>query len=138
VWAANPSLNAQQVAQILKQSASGHGSWTPELGFGVVDVSAAVAQASAGSPGVLLSGSRVDTKLRLNWSGSAPRYSLSYSVDSGAMKTALSATSQMSTTMTLARGHTYAFAVSALDSAGAQTATSAPLTISVGPARSRR
>jgi hypothetical protein len=138
VWAANPSLTAQQVAQILKQSASGHGSWTPELGFGVVDVGAAVAQASAGSPGVLLSGNRVDTKLRLNWSGSAPRYSLSYSVDSGGMRTALSATSQMSTTMTLARGHTYAFAVAALDSAGAQTATSAPLTISVSAARSRR
>jgi subtilisin family serine protease len=138
VWAANPSLTAQQVAEILKQTASGHGGWTPELGFGVVDVAAAVAQASAGAPGVLLSGSRVDTKLRLNWSGSAPRYTLSLSIDSGAMKTVVAATAQTSMTMTLARGHSYAFAVAALDGAGVQTAVSAPLTVSLGSARSRR
>jgi hypothetical protein len=138
VWAANPSLNAQQVAQILKQTASGRGVWTPELGFGVVDVGAAVAQASLGGPSVLLSGSRVDTKLRLNWSGTAPRYSLSLGIDSGAMKTVLSASPQTSMTVTLARGHTYAFSVAALDVEGAQTATSAPLTVSLGAARSRR
>ena len=33
VWGANPSLTAVQVAQVLKQSASGAG-WTPELGWG--------------------------------------------------------------------------------------------------------
>jgi len=49
VWAANPSLTAQQVAQILEQTASGHGRWTPQLGFGVIDVGAAVAVASAQS-----------------------------------------------------------------------------------------
>jgi subtilisin family serine protease len=48
VWAANPSLTAQQVAQILKQTASGHGRWTPDLGFGVIDVGAAVAWAQSG------------------------------------------------------------------------------------------
>jgi len=48
VWAANPSLTAQQVAQILKQTASGHGRWTPQLGFGVIDVGAAVASAQSG------------------------------------------------------------------------------------------
>jgi subtilisin family serine protease len=73
VWAADPSLTAQQVAQILKETASGHGGWTPELGYGVVDVAAAVAQASAGAAGVPLSGSSVDTKVRLSRSGSAPR-----------------------------------------------------------------
>jgi hypothetical protein len=61
------------VAQILKETASGHGGWTPELGYGVVDVAAAVAQASAGAAGVPLSGSSVDTKVRLSRSGSAPR-----------------------------------------------------------------
>jgi subtilisin family serine protease len=137
VWAANPALTAQQVAQILKQTASGHGAWTREIGFGVVDVAAAVAQAQAGALGVLLSGTRVDTKVRLSWSGSAPRYSLSFSIDSGAMRTILSATSQTSLTMTLARGHTYAFSVAALDAVGVQTATSAPLMLSVAPARSR-
>jgi subtilisin family serine protease len=45
VWSANPSLNAQDVARILKETASGHGTWTPELGFGVIDVAAAVARA---------------------------------------------------------------------------------------------
>jgi subtilisin family serine protease len=138
VWAANPSLTAQQVAQILKATASGHGGWTRELGFGVIDVAAAVAQATAGAPGVLLSGNRVDTKLRLNWSGSAPSYSLSLSIDSGSMQTVLAATPQTTTTMTLTRGHSYAFAVAALDVQGVQTATSVPLTVSVGAARSRR
>jgi len=41
-----PTLTAPQVAQILKQTASGHGRWTPDLGFGVIDVAAAVAAAA--------------------------------------------------------------------------------------------
>jgi hypothetical protein len=45
VWAANPGLSAGQVATILKRSASGHGAWTPSLGFGVLDAAAAVALA---------------------------------------------------------------------------------------------
>lgn len=45
VWGANPSLSAQAVARILETTASGHGTWTPELGFGVVDAAAAVARA---------------------------------------------------------------------------------------------
>jgi subtilisin family serine protease len=47
VWAANPLLTAEQVADILKQTASGQGDWNPELGFGVIDVAAAVAAANA-------------------------------------------------------------------------------------------
>jgi len=46
VWAANPTLSARQVADVLKQTASGRGSWTPGLGFGVIDVAAAVARAT--------------------------------------------------------------------------------------------
>lgn len=45
VWSVNPALTARQVAQILKDTASGHGAWTPELGFGVIDVAAAVERA---------------------------------------------------------------------------------------------
>jgi thermitase len=45
VWAANPALSAQQVASVLKQTASNHGTWTPDAGYGVVDVAAAVQQA---------------------------------------------------------------------------------------------
>ncbi len=45
VWGVNSSLTAQDVAHILKDTASGHGTWTPELGYGVIDVAAAVARA---------------------------------------------------------------------------------------------
>jgi hypothetical protein len=45
VWAANPGLTAQQVAGILKATASGRGRWTPKLGYGVIDIAAAVATA---------------------------------------------------------------------------------------------
>ena len=34
VWAANPALGASAVAEILKQSATGHGGWNEETGFG--------------------------------------------------------------------------------------------------------
>jgi subtilisin family serine protease len=43
VWAANPSLTARRVAAILRETASRHGTRTDAVGFGVVDVSAALA-----------------------------------------------------------------------------------------------
>jgi subtilisin family serine protease len=46
VWAANPALTAQQVAGILKATATGRGKWNPNLGYGVIDVAAAVAAAT--------------------------------------------------------------------------------------------
>lgn len=49
VWAANPQLRAAQVASILEQTASGRGSWNAELGYGVLDVAAAVAKAPTAS-----------------------------------------------------------------------------------------
>lgn len=49
VMAANPQLSAQQVAGILKATASGHGAWNRALGYGVLDVAAAVA-AATGQP----------------------------------------------------------------------------------------
>lgn len=45
VWAADPALTAQRVARLLEETASGHGRWTPDIGFGVVDVAAAVGRA---------------------------------------------------------------------------------------------
>jgi subtilisin family serine protease len=45
VWGADPALTAAQVAQVLKATASGGGTWTPDLGYGVIDVAAAVARA---------------------------------------------------------------------------------------------
>jgi len=49
VWSANPLLTAQQVAAILKATASGNGRWNPRLGYGVIDVAAAVAKAQGHS-----------------------------------------------------------------------------------------
>jgi subtilisin family serine protease len=50
VWAANPLLDADAVAQVLKDSASSQGMWSPELGWGVLDVTAAVARARGVQP----------------------------------------------------------------------------------------
>jgi subtilisin family serine protease len=47
VWQANPSLTARQVVTILKETASGHGTRTDALGFGVIDAASAVALARA-------------------------------------------------------------------------------------------
>ena len=47
VWAANPALSASDVADYLKGTASGQGRWNPRLGYGVLDVGAAVALALA-------------------------------------------------------------------------------------------
>lgn len=47
VWAANPRLTAREVVAILEATASGHRFRTNELGFGVLDVEAAVARARA-------------------------------------------------------------------------------------------
>lgn len=46
VLAANPQLSAREVAGVLKATASGRGSWSPGLGYGVLDVAAAVAAAT--------------------------------------------------------------------------------------------
>jgi subtilisin family serine protease len=52
VWAANPALTGRQVATVLKETASGRGTWNPSLGFGVVDAAAAVALAPTIAPTV--------------------------------------------------------------------------------------
>jgi subtilisin family serine protease len=48
VWAANPTLTAQGVAAVLQQTAAGTRKWRPTVGWGVLDVAAAVARASGG------------------------------------------------------------------------------------------
>jgi subtilisin family serine protease len=48
VWAANPSLTRDQVAWILKRTASGDGKWSQAVGYGILDVGRAVAEATAG------------------------------------------------------------------------------------------
>jgi subtilisin family serine protease len=122
VWAANPSLTARQVAQTLKETASGGGRWTPELGFGVIDVEAAVARAQQGAAGVLLSGRRSGARVKLNWSGAAARYSLRMN-----KRVVLRGTTATSATLPLAKGRT-SFVVEALDTNGVATAASSAVT----------
>jgi subtilisin family serine protease len=124
VWAANPALTAAQVAQILKETASGGGRWNRDLGYGVVDVAAAVQRAQQGRVGVLLGGVRLKDRARLTWSGDAPAYTLTLSTDRRAPRTLLAATTLTSTSVPLAAGHTYSFTVTALDANGAAAATS--------------
>lgn len=47
VWTANPRLSLRQVVELLQQTATGLGRRDDELGYGVVDVAAAVARAEA-------------------------------------------------------------------------------------------
>jgi subtilisin family serine protease len=50
VWAANPSLTADGVAQILEETATGSGAWNAGTGYGVLDVASAVARALGVNP----------------------------------------------------------------------------------------
>ena len=126
VWAANPALTAQQVAQILKETASGTGHWTPDLGFGIVNVAAAVARAQVGGPvGVLLSGRRdKGGKVKLAWSGDAASYTLTVATDGRTSSALLASTKLTSTTLSLKTGHTYVFGITALDPTGAPLSSS--------------
>jgi subtilisin family serine protease len=47
VWSLAPSLTARDVADILKSTASGHGVWSGDIGYGVLDIADAVALAAA-------------------------------------------------------------------------------------------
>lgn len=133
VWAANPSLTAQQVAQILKETASGDGTWTSDLGFGVIDVAAAVARAQQGlqGVGVLLSAQRVKSLVKLNWSGPTSSYTLTLTTDGRTVRTLIPNTAQTTATVALTKGHSYSFTVSALDPSGVTTAMSSPATFVV-------
>lgn len=131
VWGANPTLTAQQVALILKETATGAGRWTPELGFGVIDVAAAVTRARQGLQGVLLTGRRVNSRVKLNWSGDASAYTLAVTTDSRTSRTVIPYTAQTSATVQVSRGHSYSFTVLALDADGSATAISSPATFIV-------
>jgi subtilisin family serine protease len=122
VWAANPSLTAAQVAQILKETASGAGRWTPELGFGIVDAAAAVARAQQARPGVLLTGTRTKSGVKLTWSGDAPAYNLTQT-SNGKSSTLLYGTTSTGAIVGVQTGRAYQFTVTALDAGGAATAS---------------
>jgi hypothetical protein len=134
VWAANPQLSAGQVAQILKETASGRGAWDAELGFGVVDVAAAVAQAG-GTPAppatVKLAGKRVGRNVKLTWAGKgAAAYHLKVSEDDRPSRLLLSGAGTAAS-YALSPGHTYVFTVDGVDGGGSAVASSTPFRVAV-------
>ncbi len=137
VWAANSSLSSQQVADILKATASGGGQWNPELGFGVINIPAAVELART-TPAVSLSGSKYRTDARLRWRGST-RAERSYRVlvrAGDGPEEVLHETADRSADFRGQNGVTYTFVVESRDGAGATIARSGPLTMTLGQARS--
>ncbi len=73
VWAANPLLDAGRVAEILKESASSGGVWSPDLGWGVLDVGAAVARATGAEPSTATAFLSLTDQLGARRRGSARR-----------------------------------------------------------------
>ena len=134
VWAANPLLRASDVATILKNTASGHGTWNPELGWGVIDVAAAVAQAQGATAvpsQVALNGSLAGTKLHLVWSApGSVSYRVDVTQDGGAQRVLFGATTSTSADIDLLLDHRYTFTVTATDPYG-RAITSAPYDVSL-------
>jgi subtilisin family serine protease len=150
VWAANPQLRADEVASILEQTASGQGSWNPELGYGVLDVAAAVAKAQVtpASPAppeaaptapivrVQLHGKRVGTRVALWWraSGDVASFRVSVRAGRGPERVLTSSVTRRSASYALTGGG-YRFTVAALGADGRLLAVSAPWSVTVPRAR---
>ena len=138
VWAANAELTAAEVATILEQTASGGGRWNPLLGYGVLDVAAAVARASGiAESGLRVQGSPVRSRVALSWSSRLPAtaFRVTASRNGGDERVLTPATTQTAVTYALAPGSAYSFTVSALDADGAPLGASSPWTVSLAPAR---
>jgi subtilisin family serine protease len=134
VWAANPALKSTDVADILKQSASGNGGWNQDLGYGILDVAAAVARAQGvrvAAPTVNLAASRSGLHVSLSWSSpGAVSYRLSVVRDEGTTQTLVGKTTATSAVYDLERGHSYSFVVTATDAHGS-TVASSPYAVSL-------
>jgi subtilisin family serine protease len=138
VWAANSALSARQVADILKQTASGAGQWNPELGFGVINVAAAV-EAAQNTPAVSLRAFKYKDTVRLSWRGSTRKeraYRLLTLGPNDEDQVLVPSTVQSSQTIQGAGGGTHTFVVESLDAAGAVIARSAPVLVTLGQAKS--
>ena len=141
VWAANPQLRADEVASILEQTASGQGSWTAELGYGVLDVAAAIARAQdpAHVPPLRLSGRRAGTRVALAWPPlpGAASFRVSVTQDSEPERVLTPAITATTASYSLASGSSYAFTVTALGATGEELAVSAPWLVSLRQAPAR-
>ena len=142
VWAANPTLTAAGVADVLKQTASGKGRWSADRGYGVLDAAAAVERAGGGAaPSTLpapalrdlrLSGFRAGRRVHLNWQAAeAAAYRLSVTTNRSGERVLLARTRLTSATYRVSPGYTYTFRVTSLDAAGTTTATSPPFVVRV-------
>jgi subtilisin family serine protease len=136
VWAANPRLRAEEVASILEQTATGRGTWTADLGYGVLDVAAAVARAQEQPATVAplrLDGRRAGSRVALSWPSlaGAVRYRIAVTQNGGAERVLAPAATRTSASFALAKGQTYRFTVAALDAGGARLAVSTPWTVSL-------
>ena len=134
VWGAKPQLSALEVASILKATASGKGSWNAELGYGILDVAAAVARAQSidpSQPKVTVTGSVTGARVALRWSSAfASRFRVSMSRDGAAERVLVASTSDTSATYDLDVGHRYSFTVTGIDAYGV-AARSAPFKVSL-------
>ena len=129
VWAANPLLSTHEVATILKETASGSGSWTPELGFGVLDVGAAVARASS-TPTVVVAGVRTHSAVRLSWRGhGVSAFRVLVSEDGGPSRVVVGTTAATTASVPLAKRHAYVFTVSGLGPDGRPVVGSAAYSV---------
>ena len=125
VWAANPVLNAVQVAEIIKQTASGKGAWNAENGFGVLDVAAAT-EAAARTPTVapqLQEVGDAPAHTTLRWQGSAARWRLTVSEDAGPSELLLDHAAATTYRARTDSGHTYTYTLTALDVGGRPSST---------------
>lgn len=140
VWAANPALTAQEVAETLKATAGNRGRWTSDTGYGVLDAAAAVAKAGGGTVAppadVRLTGARDGRRVQLTWMGSGvTSYRLSMRTNGGAERVLLASTTTTGVSYSLTVGYTYVFRVTGLDAAGAALLTSTPYTTTVATPR---
>jgi len=123
LFGANPLLHASQVADILKQTASGLGQWNPATGYGIVDAAAAVARATDASV-LTIGAARIRNRLQLHWFGpTAATYRVSVRTDGNETRVVLAATTKTSASFVVRRRHRYVFTVTGFDGSGAATAT---------------
>ena len=123
LFGANPLLHASQVADILKQTASGLGQWNPATGYGIVDAAAAVARATDASV-LTIGAARIRNRLQLHWFGpTAATYRVSVRTDGNETRVVLAATTKTSASFVVRHRHRYVFTVTGFDGSGAATAT---------------
>jgi subtilisin family serine protease len=142
VWAANPLLGASDVATILEQTASGGGSWSPELGFGVVDVAAAIERARMAVPapatltppaapaGLPFTARRTGRQVKLTWRPVEGAVGYRVHARTKGKSRLLSVGASTEATFALARG-AHELRVTAVDVAGTAVAVSKPWRVKI-------